>query len=139
MRTLCRSLYFEHSSIWEDFLCFVAVDDVCVSSLVDALKREQLKIFLHLNMMRGQRYDGVAVMSGVFNGLQVLIWNNLPMTLYTHYSSHSLNLCFNDASAVQDIGRAITTISKVSTFFQVSSKRKALLKKHLEPSTKPFG
>lgn len=110
-----------------------------MSSLVDALKREQLKIFLHLNMMRGQIYDGVAVMSGAFNGLQVLIWNNLPMTLYTHYSSHSLNLCFNDASAVQDIGRAFTTISKVSTFFQVSSKRKALLKKHLEPSTKPFG
>ncbi|KAH6932072.1 hypothetical protein HPB50_002827 [Hyalomma asiaticum] len=94
------------SSIREDFLCFVPVDDVSASSLAHTLKRELLNLGLHLNMMRGQGYDGAAAMSGAFNGVQALILKDFPTALYTHCSSHSLNLCLSDASAVQDIRRA---------------------------------
>ncbi|KAL1417835.1 hypothetical protein MTO96_006092 [Rhipicephalus appendiculatus] len=116
-----------------------AVDDVSASSLADTLKRELLNLGLHLNMMRGQGYDGAAAMSGAFNGVQALIRNDFPMALYTHCWSHSLNLCLRDASAVQDIRRAFGTISEVCTFFRLSPKRTAVLKKNLEASTKSFG
>ncbi|KAH6927504.1 hypothetical protein HPB50_004915 [Hyalomma asiaticum] len=64
-------------------------------------------------MMRGQGYDGAAAMSGAFNGVQALILEDFPTALYTHCSSHSLNLCLSDASAVQDIRRAFGTMSEV--------------------------
>ncbi|KAH6929705.1 hypothetical protein HPB50_005154 [Hyalomma asiaticum] len=102
------------SSIREDFLGFVPVDDVSASSLAHTLKRELLNLGLHLNMMRGQGYDGAAAMSGAFNGVQALILKDFPTALYTHCSSHSLNLCLSDASAVQDIRRAFGTISELT-------------------------
>ncbi|KAH9360004.1 hypothetical protein HPB48_013634 [Haemaphysalis longicornis] len=126
------------SSIREDFLCFVHVDGVSASSLADTRKRELQNLGLHLDMMRGQGYDGAAAMSGAFNGVQALIRNDFPTALYTHCSLHSLNLCLSDASAVQDIRRAFGTISEVCTFFRLSPKRTAVLKKHLEASTKSF-
>ncbi|CAN8017316.1 unnamed protein product [Ixodes persulcatus] len=94
--------YVEPSTmtIREDFLCFLAVEDVSASNLAHTLKHELLKLGLNLKLMRGQGYDGAAVMSGAFRGVQALIRDEFPTALYTHCSSHSLNFCLSDASAV---------------------------------------
>lgn len=99
--SLCMR-YVEPSTmtIREDFLCFLAVEDVSASNLAHTLKHELLKLGLNLKLMRGQGYDGAAVMSGAFRGVQALIRDEFPTALYTHCSSHSLNFCLSDASAV---------------------------------------
>lgn len=124
--------------IREDFLSFVAVEDVSASSLAHTLKRELVKLGLQLEHMRGQGYDGAAVMSGEFRGVQAIIREEFPTALYTHCSSHSLNLCLSDASKVRDIQRAFGTIKEVCAFFRGSPKRTALLKRHLECASKSF-
>ncbi|KAH9383662.1 hypothetical protein HPB48_025382 [Haemaphysalis longicornis] len=72
------------SSIGEDFLFFVPVDDVSASSLANRLKRELLNLCLHLNMMRGQGYDAAAARSGTYNGVQALIRDDFSTALHTH-------------------------------------------------------
>lgn len=59
--------------IWEDFLSFVAVEGVSASSLAHTLKSELVKLCLQLEHLRGQGYDGAAVMSVEFRGVQVII------------------------------------------------------------------
>ncbi|CAN7978356.1 unnamed protein product [Ixodes persulcatus] len=85
--------------------------------------------------MRGQGYDGAAVMSGAFRGVQALIRAEFPTAFYSHCSLHSSNLCLSDGSAVQAIKRAFGTISDICSFFSASPKRTALLKRHLEESS----
>lgn len=111
--------------IREDFLSFVAVEDVSASSLANTLKSELVKLGLQLEHLRGQGYDGAAVMSGSFRGVQVIIREEFPTALYTHCSSHSLNLCLSDASKVKDIQRAFGTVKEVCAFFRGSPKREA--------------
>ncbi|KAH9359623.1 hypothetical protein HPB48_007275 [Haemaphysalis longicornis] len=82
--------------------------------------------------MRGQGYDGAAVMSGELRGVQEIIREQFPPALYTHCSSHSLNLCLSDASKDRDIQRAFGTVKEVCAFFRGSPQRTALLKRHLE-------
>lgn len=58
--------------------------------------------------------------------------------MYTHCSSHYLNLCLSDTSKVKDVQRAFGTIKEVCAFFRGSSKRTAVLKRHLECASKSF-
>lgn len=44
-------------------------------------------------LVRGQGYDGAAVMSEACRGVQAVIRKELTGALYTRCSSHSLNLC----------------------------------------------
>lgn len=66
--------YVEHeTNIEEDFLTFVPVSDLNESGPAETLKTELVRLSLGLNCMRGQGYDGAAVMSGSFRGVQALI------------------------------------------------------------------
>ena len=47
---------------------------------------------LDLQNCRGQGYDSAGAVSGHVNGLSVLILRENSKALYTHYSSHRLNL-----------------------------------------------
>ncbi|CAN7949470.1 unnamed protein product [Ixodes pacificus] len=137
--SLCvRYVELSTMTIREDFLCFVAVEDVSASNLAQTLKHELLKLGLNLKLMRDQGYNGAAVMSRAFRGVQASIRDEFRTALYTHCSSHSLNLCLSDASAVQDIKRAFGTISDICSFFRASPKRTALIKRHLEESSRSF-
>lgn len=104
--------------IKEDFLAFVPVSDLSGSGLAEKLKTELVRLGLDLHSMRGQGYDGAAVMSGSFRGVQALIRGVYPLAVYTHCSSHSLNLCLNDASKVSDIRNAFAMIGEVCSIFQ---------------------
>nr|CAI5837610.1 unnamed protein product [Callosobruchus analis] len=51
---------------------------------------------IDLTKCRGQGYDGVNVMSGVYGGLQTLIKQHAPNADYVHCAAHALNLVLND-------------------------------------------
>ncbi|GBN46247.1 repressor of the inhibitor of the protein kinase [Araneus ventricosus] len=69
--------------------------------------------------MRGQGYDGAATMRGQFKGVQASIKEKLPLALYTHCSSHSLNLCSSDASNIPSIRNCMGVIKEVCRFFHM--------------------
>lgn len=70
--SLCAR-YVEHETNIENFLTFVPVSDLYESGPAETLKTELVRLSLDLNCMRGQGYDGAAVMSGSFRGVQALI------------------------------------------------------------------
>ncbi|GBM10257.1 hypothetical protein AVEN_49980-1 [Araneus ventricosus] len=78
--------------------------------------------------MRGQGYDGTAKMRGQFRGLQASNKEKLPLALYTHCSSHSLNLCLSDASNIPSKRNCMGVIKEVCRFFHMSAKRTEILK-----------
>ncbi|GBM31565.1 hypothetical protein AVEN_11740-1 [Araneus ventricosus] len=87
--------YFEDQSykIKEDFVTFVPVYDVTGAGLANTVLETLSILGLDLKKMRGQGYDGAATMRGQLRGVQDSIKEKLPQLLYTHCSSHSLNLC----------------------------------------------
>jgi len=80
-------------SICKEFLTFVPVYDLSGEGLANMIKETLKKIGFDLNKMRGQGYDGAAVMRGRFRGVQAIIKDMYLKELFTHYVSHSLNFC----------------------------------------------
>lgn len=81
--------------------------------------------------MRRQGYDGAAVMSGSYNGVQAIILEEYPMEINTHCDSHSLNLVLNDASKLQLVRNCIEVIREISTFMKASVRISNILKTKL--------
>ncbi|GBM46638.1 Zinc finger MYM-type protein 1 [Araneus ventricosus] len=117
--------YVEDQSykIREDFLTFVHVNDVTGAGLANTVLETLSILGLDLKKMRGQGYDGASTMRGRFRGVQASIKEKLPLALYTHCSSHSLNLCLSDASNIPSIRNCMGVIKEVCRFFHTSAKR----------------
>ncbi|GBM12527.1 repressor of the inhibitor of the protein kinase [Araneus ventricosus] len=122
--------YVEDQSykIREDFLTFVPVYDVIGAGLANTVLETLSILGLDLKKMRGQGYDGAATMRGQFRGVQASIKEKLPLALYTHCFSHSLNLCLSDASNIPSIRNCMGVIKEVCRFFHLSAKRTEILK-----------
>nr|CAI5823530.1 unnamed protein product [Callosobruchus analis] len=59
-----------------------------------------------------QTYDGAAVMSGDFNGLQPKIKNIAPHALFTHCYAHKLNLMLSKAcNAIKEVRKFFSNLS----------------------------
>ncbi|GBM42214.1 hypothetical protein AVEN_165967-1, partial [Araneus ventricosus] len=116
--------YVEDQSykIREDFLTFVTVYDVTGAGLTNTVLETLSILGLDLKKIRGQGYNGAATMRGRFRGVQASIKEKLPLALYTHCSSHSLNLCLSDASNIPSIRSCIGVIKEVCRFFHMSAK-----------------
>jgi len=111
--SLCiRYVDEEVFSIREDFLIFVPVYDLSGEGLTNTIKETLKKIGFDLNKMRGQGYDGAAAMRGRFRGVQAVIKDMYPKTLYAHCIPHSLNLCLSNATKSQDSRNAFGIISE---------------------------
>ncbi|GBM17896.1 hypothetical protein AVEN_111053-1 [Araneus ventricosus] len=109
--------------IREDFLTFVPVYDVTGEGLANTVLETLSILGLDLKKMRGQGYDGAAPMRGQFRGVQASIKEKLPLALYIHCSSHSLNLCLSDSSNIPSIRNCMGIIKEVCIFFHMSAKR----------------
>nr|XP_042895669.1 52 kDa repressor of the inhibitor of the protein kinase-like [Parasteatoda tepidariorum] len=122
--------YVEDQSyeIREDFLTFVPVHDVTGAGLANTVLETLSSLGFDLKKMRGQGYDGASAMRGQFRGVQAFIREKLPLALYTHCSSHSLNLCLSDASNIPSIRNCMGVIKEVCGFFHKSAKRTEILK-----------
>ncbi|GBM66379.1 hypothetical protein AVEN_91964-1 [Araneus ventricosus] len=96
--------------IREDFLTFVPVYDVTGEGSANTVLETVSILGLDLKKMRG--YYGAATMRGQFRGVQASIKQKLPLALYTHCSSYSLNLCLSYASNIPN--RMQVTLSNKS-------------------------
>ncbi|GBO37705.1 hypothetical protein AVEN_77299-1 [Araneus ventricosus] len=56
-----------------------------------------------------------------FRGVQASIKDKLPLALYTHCSSHSLNLCLSDARNIPSLRNCMGVIKEVCRFFHMQS------------------
>ncbi|GBO42185.1 repressor of the inhibitor of the protein kinase, partial [Araneus ventricosus] len=127
--SLCvRYVEDQKYKIREDFLTFVPVYDVTGAGLANTVLETLSILGLDLKKMRGQGYDGAATMRGQFRGVQASIKEKLPLALYTHCSSHSLNLYLSDASNIPSIRNCMGVIKEVCRFFHMSTKRTEIIK-----------
>ncbi|GBN46772.1 hypothetical protein AVEN_157043-1 [Araneus ventricosus] len=102
---------------------FCPVYDVTGAGLANTVLETLSILGLDLKKMRGQGYDGAATMRGQFRGVQASIKEKLPLALYTHCFSHSLNLCLSDSSNIPSIRNCMGVIKEVRRFFHMSAKR----------------
>jgi hypothetical protein len=78
-----------------------------------------------------QTYDGAAVMSGHFNGVQTLMRQDYPFAFFFHCAAHRLNLLLcQSALNIKEVKLFFSKISAFFTFSKPSSDRKAHLNSH---------
>lgn len=76
----------------------------------------------------GQGYDGVANMSGVYQGVKSKIEKKQKTAKYIHSRAHNLNLVLNNAfSDIQENKGFFNIVEKLYVFFGQSIKRWELL------------
>lgn len=77
---------------------------------------------------RGQCYDGAAVMSGIYSGVQQRISSNVSNAPFIHCCAHNLNLVICDAAASTEIANNFFLIvQSIYNFFSTSAPRWANL------------
>lgn len=84
--------------ICETFVSFREVRDQSAQSLAKEIISSLEDKNLDLTKCRGQRYDGAAVMSGAYSGVQQRIKEKAPHAYFVHCAAHNLNLALKDAS-----------------------------------------
>jgi len=84
--------------IKESFLGFFTLDNHGAESHVNLIKYVLNMFNLDFNKRRGQGYDGAAVMSGIYSGVQKRICDIIPSVYYVHFTAHNLNFVLCDLS-----------------------------------------
>uniref|UniRef100_UPI0002B8EE97 52 kDa repressor of the inhibitor of the protein kinase-like n=1 Tax=Ciona intestinalis TaxID=7719 RepID=UPI0002B8EE97 len=116
----------------EDFLGYVAVEDLTGSSLAEVILHTLQRYNIDCAKLRGQGYDGASNMAGKFSGVQTKIRELHPLAAYTHCSSHVLNLVLGKSTQLRPIRRAVRQLSNVINFFNSSPKRQLYLGRAIE-------
>ena len=125
--SLCIRFCDKDSNIREEFIDFINTDRITGVAIKEKILEKLSVLGLDVKNVRGQTYDGAANMSGERMGLQALIRKESPKAIYTHCSSHALNLVYAHACKVQDIRNMIDKLKEASLFFNNSPKRERLL------------
>lgn len=124
--------FVKENTIHEEFLCFVAVSSTTGEHLASTILSELSKVGLNLDHLRGQGYDGASNMSGKISGVQARIKELYPLAMYTHCSSHVLNLAISTASTLRVIENTLSTISDACTFLSRSAHRVQALQQSID-------
>ena len=115
--------------IREEFLDFRCTDRI-TGQVISSLILEKLEQWgLDISNCRGQGYDGASNMSAQAWGVQSLIAQKNPKTLYVHCNSHVLNLVIVKACSLPSVRNMAGTITEISQFFNYSPKRQRCLEK----------
>ena len=80
-------------------------------------------ISLDPTCIRGQAYDGAAVMASDIAGIQAKIKDISPLAVYTHCYAHCLNLSIAAACKAQEVRNLIGLINEIYLFLNNSPKR----------------
>ncbi|XP_049946396.1 zinc finger MYM-type protein 1-like [Schistocerca serialis cubense] len=117
------------SSIMEDFLDFIYVEDVSAQALGNTIVTHLLSCNLDMDKLVGQGFDGAAIMSGQIRGVRTMIAEQYPTALFVHCVAHVLNLVLAHSCEIPMIRNCIGTIKSIVNFFRQSPLRDNLLKK----------
>ena len=109
--------------IRECFINFVYLERA-KADMIESLS--DTSVSLNPANIRGQAYDGAAVMSSGLAGVHGKIKKVSPLALYTHCYSHSLNLSIAAACKAQEVRDLIGIINEMYLFVNNSPKRQKL-------------
>ncbi|XP_025415571.1 zinc finger MYM-type protein 1-like [Sipha flava] len=115
--------YIDNGCIREDFLKFVPIYDASGKGMAYTIIREIGKLGLKIENLIGQGYDGASAMSGLYNGVQKYIRDEIPHALYVHCAAHSLNLATGKSCTIPEIRNCIGSASTIINFFRKSPMR----------------
>ncbi|XP_060846286.1 zinc finger MYM-type protein 1-like, partial [Rhopalosiphum padi] len=121
--------YIKHTvCIKESFLGFYAIDHHGAKDYTNLIINVLSQLGLDISKCRGQGYDGAAVMSGIYSGVQKRIQDIVPNAHFVHCCAHNLNLVICDSAKSSDtVRRFFITVQAVFNFFSSSAPRWALL------------
>ena len=100
--------YIFECDVHEEFIGFRPTEGLDAESLSNAIQDEMQQIGINIKNLVGQGYDGAAVMSGRYSGVQERIKEIVTQASYVHCLAHRLNLV---------IVQAVKSIVPVADFF----------------------
>lgn len=131
--TFCvRYLDVETVTLREDVLGFQTVNDLTGEGLTKTILNMLHEFGLSIKDLRGQGYDGGANMAGKLRGVQSRILKEQPLALYTHCSSHCLNLALSKSCNMQAVRNVLGAIGEICNFVRDSPKRTTALQQKIE-------
>ena len=114
----------------EDFVSLKPVAKCTSEMIFDVIKAAIGQMRLKLSDLRGQYYDGSAVMAGHKNGVAAKIKEQNPKCLYTHCYGHALNLSVKDAcNDVPTLTETFAVAKEICKLIKKSPQRETLLRK----------
>ena len=125
--SICLRFVDYEKNVREEFLGFVSVIRITGEALACTLLTTLRNVGLPVENLRGQGYDGAASMSCNTVDVQARIREDAPLVVYTHCSSHCLNIVLAEAFALTPIRNMLDKLKETSLFFNSSPKRDALL------------
>ena len=112
--------------IKECLLSFIYLERATATAISQKILETLTSLSIDVSNIRGQVYDGAAVMSSEIAGVQAKIKEVSPLALYTHCYSHCLNLSIAAACGVPEVRHLITLINQAYLFLNNSSKRQRM-------------
>lgn len=128
LMSLCVRFVDEKCQVREEFIDFMGTCRTTGEVLVSNIVKKLSELNLDVSKIRGQGYDGAASMNSARVGVQAIIKQHSPRALYTHCSSHALNLVYVHSSKLQEIRNMMDKLREASLFFSKSPRREGLLK-----------
>lgn len=121
--------YNEHTlDVKESFLGFYKFTKHGAENHVNLIYDVLNKCNLDIKKCRGQGYDGAAVMSGVFSGVQKRISDVVLNASYVHCTAHNLNLVISDVTKSSlKLSNFFDVVQIIFLFFSKSAPRWASL------------
>lgn len=125
--------------ISEHFLGFVDLSNTTGEAIANEIKQFLHEKTIPFENMRSQSYDNGSNMSGRYHGCQSWILNENPRAPYAPCTTHSLNLVVNDIVNESSQGiHFFFAVANLYSFFQSSTARWEILKKHTKITLKRF-
>ena len=123
--------------IEESFIDFIATNSKTGAGLATEIFEKLKNDGLDVNDVRGQSYNNVANMAGIYNGVQAHITQTNRFAKYVPCTAHSLNLVGVHAAAVNSTMQTfLANVQKIYNFFVSSTSRWEILKKHVTVTLK---
>ena len=114
--------------IKECFIGFIHLHRTNASTISQKILEciSEAPVSLDSSLIRGQAYDGAAVMSSEKAGVQAKIKEISPLAVYTHCYAHCLNLSIASTCNLQEVRNLVGLINEVYLFLHNSPKRQQM-------------
>ncbi len=124
--SLCLRFIDAKHNIREEFVKFCSVKRTTGLELAAHVTKALESFRLPLCDIRGQGYDGPAIMSSSRVGVQARIKEESPLAVYSHCSGHCLNLVLSHSCSLPIMRNMIDKLKEACLFFNQSPKREGL-------------
>ncbi len=113
----------------EDSVGLYQVSSITRKDLAGVATDVLLRLNLPWSCLRGQSYDGAAIMAGRAKGVQAVIRQTRPLALCVHCGPHYVNLVTQTArSSCPIVTDALSLVHQLGTLYHQSGKYKTIFK-----------